>query len=327
MQEKNYKPLKIISQEEAIKNANKKIKRSMYERYPGLLSRWPKVNRAVGGSFRFGEITYLAGASGSGKSFILNMLREDFAGELNKDYPYPFKILAFSFEMASEDEIIRTYSSKLKTSYSNLVSAYKKITKEFYNIIEETSKELNNDIIHYVETTGNKGQILQTVEEFATLYPEHKLIITLDHSLLMEYLDEKNEIELVTNVARMALYLKKRYRAMVIILGQLNDKIEQPERIKNPMLHYPTKTDIHGSKQIFHIADTIIIIHRPELLNIQSYGRHSFPAKDLIAFHIIKSRLMGTVGMIRFKQDFAHGTLIEWEKVDREKDQTKLDLT
>ncbi len=163
MPEKNYKSLPIVSQSEAIEKANKKIKRSMYERYPGLITRWKKLNKAVGGVFRFGEITYLCGMSGSGKSYVLNMIREDFASELNENFPYPFKILAFSFEMASEDEVIRTYSSKLKTSYSTLVSAYRKITKEYYETIKETSKRINNDIIYYVETTGNREQMKATV--------------------------------------------------------------------------------------------------------------------------------------------------------------------
>jgi hypothetical protein len=91
------------------------------------------------------------------------MIREDFAGDLNKSYPNKFKILALSFEMGAEDEVIRTYSSSLNTSYSLLVSANEKITKEYYKIIEETSKKLNNNKIFYVETTGNRKRILSTV--------------------------------------------------------------------------------------------------------------------------------------------------------------------
>ncbi len=149
----------------------------------------------------------------------------------------------------------------------------------------------------------------------------------MDHTLLMEYLDEKNEVELISKTSSLALYFKKRYRAMVIYLGQLNDKIEQPDRIKNPVLHYPTKTDIHGGKSIYHISDTIIIIHRPELLGLANYGRRNYDTKGLIAFHVVKSRLNGMEGIIRFKQDFSHGTLTPWEDVNKGADQTKLDLT
>lgn len=159
----NYNSLPIITQKEAIKRANRKIYDAMTNKYPGLICRWNKVNGALGGAFRFGEITYLIGPSGSGKSYILNMLREDFAGKLNEDYPKPFKILAFSFEMGADDEVIRTYSSHLKTSYSNLVSANKKINKEYYEVIKNTSERVDNDIIYYVETTGNREQILSTV--------------------------------------------------------------------------------------------------------------------------------------------------------------------
>lgn len=168
MEKQNYNnTLNIISQSEAIKRANDKIYFAMKNKYPGLKSRWSKVNKALGGAFRFGETTYICGPSGSGKSYILNMIREDFAGEINANYPKPFKILAFSFEMGADDEIIRTYSSALKTSYSDLVSANQKISNDYYKLIEKTSKDVDNDIIYYVETTGNRNQILATVSKTA----------------------------------------------------------------------------------------------------------------------------------------------------------------
>lgn len=302
--------LPIVSQSEAIARANIKIEEAMNTKYPGLISRWSKVNDGLGGSFRFKEITYIAGASGSGKSYILNMLREDFAGELNHPYPNKFKILAFTFEMGADDEIIRTYSSYLKTSYSNLISSYKKISREYYELIEKTSKNVDNDIIYYVEVPGNRDQIFKTIDSFKKRFPDHRLVVTLDHTLLMEYLSEVGEVELVANVARLALLIKKRYGAMVIMLGQLNDKIEQPDRIRNPLLHYPKKTDIHGSKSIYMAADTIIIVHRPELLQIEKYGMHEYCAEGLIAWHFLKSRLHGKEGLIRMRQDFERGNLI-----------------
>jgi hypothetical protein len=204
-------------------------------------------------------------------------------------------------------------SSKLGVSYSTIVSSYQKITREFYRKIkEQTSKQLQNDKIFYVETTGNKERMKATVAQFHEQYPDDKLIITLDHSLLVEYLDEKSEVELVSEVAKMALFFKKEYGAMVIMLGQLNDKIEQPERINNPLFHFPKKTDLHGSKAIYMITDTLMVIMRPEANGIEYYGKRKWPTEDLIAIHVIKSRLNGTEGVIRLKQDFAHGTLHEW---------------
>lgn len=305
----NYNVLPIISQTEAIFQANKKIKEAMEETNPGLLCRWNAVNNALGGCFRFGEILYIAGPSGSGKSYILNMLREDFASDLNKEYAHKFKILAFTFEMSAADEIIRTYSSALKTSYSRLMSAYKKISPSYYDNITNTSSKIDNDSIYYVEMPGNREKILATVKHFHERFPDHKLVITLDHTLLMEYLDEKSEVELVTKLSMLSMYLKKEYSALIIMLGQLNDKIEQPERLKNPLLHFPKKTDIHSSKSVFFCSDSVIVINRPELLQLQSYGLPAYPTQDLIAWHILKSRLSGTEGIIRMRQKFSEGTL------------------
>jgi len=302
--------LEIITQREAIRRANIKIREAMETEFPGLTCRWGKVNEALGGCWHFKEITFIAGPSGSGKSFILNMLREDFASELNHKYPKKFKILAFSFEMSAEDEIIRTYSSKLKTSFSTLVSSYKKLTKDYYSMIEETSKHVDNDIIYYVETSGNRDQIYNTIKKFKQDNPGIELIVTIDHTLLLDHLDEAGEVELVTSMSKLAMRIKKEFGAMVIMLGQLNDKIEQPDRIKNPMLHYPKKTDIHSSKSVYMASDTIILINRPELLQIERYGLKEYITKDLIAWHFLKSRLYGNEGLIRMKQDFAHGNLV-----------------
>lgn len=129
----------------------------------------------------------------------------------------------------------------------------------------------------------------------------------------MEYLDEVSEVDLVNKMSRLALTMKKQFGAMVLFLGQLNDKIEQPERLKNPLLQYPSKTDIHGGKSIFMIADSVIIINRPELLNIKYYGPHKFYTKDSVYWHILKSRLSGTGGVIIMKQDFEHGTLHQFD--------------
>jgi hypothetical protein len=75
----------------------------------------------------------------------------------------------------------------------------------------------------------------------------------------MEYLDEMNEVDLINRISRLALVFKKKYNAMVIMLGQLNDKIEQSDRINVPQLHYPKKTDLHGGKSVYMIADRPVI--------------------------------------------------------------------
>jgi replicative DNA helicase len=304
--------LPIISQDEAIKRANSKIYYHMITDDPGIKCRWDKLNKAMGGQFQLGQVTSIAGASGSGKSFVLNMLREDFANpSLNPGHIKKLKILAFSLEMSAAEEVIRTYGSKLKTSYSQLISSYTKLKKEEYTKILQTSSKLKGkSTIWYVEKSGNRNIMMNTVDKFMNKFKDCELVVTIDHSLLMQYLDEKSEIELIVNVAKLAHELKKKYNATVIVLGQLNGEIERIERITNKMLHFPKKTDLHGSKQLYHIVDNQLVIHRPEMLQISEYGLNNQSTKDLVAMHIIKSRHAGNEGVIYFRNDFDHSNLI-----------------
>lgn len=302
--------LEVIPVTHAIEIANRKINYYRKEDLPGLVSRWPVINKIMGGYFRFGEVLIICGSSGSGKSYFLNMLRDDFLSDLNKNYKRDFKILSFSFEMSSADEIIRTYASKLQTSYSDLVSANNKISDEEYDKILNVGKNISNNKLFFVETSGNYQQIYETVKQFWEENNHCNLVITMDHTLLAEYLNENSEVELVSNLSRLSIRLRKEFGALVIFLSQLNDKIEQVERINNASLHYPQRTDIHGSKSIYMAADTLMIIHRPEKLGIIQYGPRYFSTSHMVALHFLKSRLYGTEGVVLMREDLSKGNLI-----------------
>jgi len=304
--------LPIIPHKIAIHRANEKIRESMTIAHPGLLCRWAKLNQVVGGHFRFGRIFTIAGASGSGKSYMLNMLRDDFAHKINDGYPRPYNILSFSLEMDAADEVIRSYSGNLGMSYEALLSAEEKISQTKFEEILNLSKTMVSTKIFFVEMSGNRDQMRSTVAHFNSMFPDAQLIITVDHTLLVEYLDEKSEVELVAHVAKFAMWAKKTYGALVILLGQLNDKIEHIERRSPEAKHlqYPTKTDIHGSKAVFMASDDVWIIHAPETLGLRYYGINDYPTHDLIALHVLKGRFSGRTGVIRFRNDFGKGNLI-----------------
>lgn len=169
------------------------LERSMEK---GLISRWPALNRGVMKHFRFNTIYTIAGASGSAKSFILNMLRTDFTDQqeirLNMDhlsddliqhfitkgefveslndlvrYPLnghvPFKpvFLHFSIEMHPKKENIRALSSFTGFSYDYLHSSAKIGTDEkgfnVYNKITDHEMNCFSDIL---EQFGDRKNIL-----------------------------------------------------------------------------------------------------------------------------------------------------------------------
>ncbi len=88
-----------------------------------LFSRHNKIKKALLGGWRFNNNYVIAGASGSGKSYYLNMLYQDFMNTtLNSEFKKPFKILHFGFEMTAYDEVIRAVSSNTKNSYRTILS-------------------------------------------------------------------------------------------------------------------------------------------------------------------------------------------------------------
>lgn len=276
-----------------------------------LRTRYPKLNKLLLAGFRFTNFVLICGLSGGGKSMFLNILHRDFLNpELNGKVKFPFRILHFSFEMAGEDEILRSACSKVKKSYGDLLSAEKLLTQEECDSVLSAIDTLGDDRLYYVDKPGNRAEIRETIYKFQAKFPNDKLIITLDHSLLVKYLDEKDEVQLLAELGKLFIDIRKDLGALIIVLGQLNDKIEAPQR-RDPSMNYPTKTDIHGSKQIYHAADTILVLHRPEIIHLDFYGRKQYPTTKMLFLHCLKQR-GGDVGMVRFQSDFANGMIHEF---------------
>lgn len=307
--------LPIKSSKQASEEAKKVIDEGRTGEQLGLKTRFKKLDKALLGGWRFNNQIILAGMSGGGKSFMLNMLRKDFANkELNKNFNKPFKQLHFSFEMSASDEVIRSASSDTKTSYGDLISAYSILNEfKYQDVIAQLKlyEELNID---YVEVSGTINDISETIDDYQRKYPQHDLIISIDHTLLTDYNNEKDEVSLVTNLSKMMLGKRKRINSMNILVSQLNADIEETQRIMNSDLHYPKKKDLHGSKAVYRDCDICLVVHTPEKLGITSYGRAEYDTRDKVFNHILKDRKGGASGVIEMLQDYANGNLIELDE-------------
>lgn len=281
-----------------------------------LMCRHPKINSALLGGWRFRKQYALCGASGSGKSFYLNLLYQDFINQgLNGNFRDPFKILHFNFEMPSADEVLRNVSSGTSLAYRELISADTMLSSTDHDRVKKHLDHIKDNPIYFVETMANVQQIHDTIMGFQGRFPQHRLVIGVDHTLLTSTRDEKSEVELISRLSRMFLSVRKRIESMNLLIVQLNDKIEAPERISNPSLHYPKKMDIHGAKAVYRDADYVMIMHAPEKLGIEAYGRKQYPTKDLIAMHFLKGRMGDDGFVIRLRSRLAKGDILQWEDI------------
>lgn len=327
MSKKEPKELPIKPMSVAIAEAKARIESERSGIVNGLYTRWAKVNRVMLKYWRFGLVTAVAGMSGSGKSAILNMIEDDFSNpDLNPFFVGKIGILAFKYEMSAADEILRTLSGKAEKSFSHLLSSEIDETKSvqekkpIYNTVDDFEYQdlcsmldkLQNRPIEYVENAGNLEQLWYTCIKWKEKNPNKRLIVTIDHTLLSKKLSEKDDLELASNTAQMAIRLKKTLNAMVILILQMNGEIEKANRRDNPDLHFPVKTDIHCGNQVFWACDNVFIFHRPEILHIDKYGKKPFAlkTKGLIHGSAIKTR-NGKTDDIFFKEEFSKGNITQ----------------
>lgn len=309
--------LKGKTSAKTVEEADKHLLATIKGEHKVLKTAWSRVNKMLLGGFHFKQIYLIAGASGHGKSFFLNMLQRHFISKGVNDPTFKFKILHFGFEMSAEVELLRRASAMAKVPYRKLVASDDPLSEEEYKRVKSFYNKLREEPIFYFEDPGSRLEIEATIRAFAKRFPDDELVVTLDHSLLVLGERGEDEVKTMSELGKMFIRLKKELGLCTIILGQLNDKIEGERRRDptNPALHFPTKTDIHGSKQLYHAVDVCMVIHQPALLNLEYYGKQNIPTKDLIVLHCLKQR-NGQQGFVLMLNKLNEGEIIERPKKD-----------
>ena len=245
------------------------------------------------------------------KSSIVNAIETDLI-ECNPTQDVV--VLDFSFEMVSFRSVTRKLSYRLKRTTSELYSAYDSIDESTMQMVEEEANKLKKYQIYYVDTPCTVEAIEKTIDYFHDNIAKGKwLIVILDHALLVEGDSERGTI---VDLQKMFIRKKKLSNTSIIQLSQMNRNIEQPERINNPALHFPLRSDLAASDALFHASDYVIAINRPELLNLQSYGIRHLPVRNKVYLHFLKVRDAGEPCILEFENDLKYGNLIESDTVN-----------
>lgn len=262
----------------------------------GLKSRWNEINKLIGGGFQEGFNYLIAGLSGSGKSTLANIIETDiFDCNPGED----IIVLNFNFETPSIMNLIKKYSADVGVTVNELMSTEGALSDQVLETLKVKSQRYKDYPIYYFDVSGTAENIQDTVIACRRKYPDKKIFCIVDHTTLVTPKNNQTEIQLVTDLALMSIKVKKQTNCTFLFLGQLNSNIEQTERLMNPALHTPMRSDLFGGKSVWNAMDVIVMPHRPDQLQLSSYTLQGLPTTDMMYFHIRKQRYgsLGTVQM------------------------------
>lgn len=309
MEQMSSKTLSFRHISTATNEAVEYIRKRKNHEIQSLRTRWNKFNKSCMGGIEPNTIYTIVGISGSGKSSFVNTLETDLI-DLNSNQDVI--VLNFSFEMLSSRQVGRKISSKLRQTTAELYSANNELTDDLLDRVEQTSQQIKSYPIYYVDTPGTVEDIASTINYFyETKAKDKKFVIILDHTLLVEGQNHESALQVISELQKLFIKVKKLPNTTIIQLSQMNRNIENPERINNPSMHYPMRSDISSADTIFHASDYVICIHRPELLNIQQYGPNRLLVKNKVYLHILKNRDAGECTILEFDNDLKYNNLIE----------------
>ena len=307
MEQKSFNTLPFKSISEVADESLEYIRKRKDKTIVPLKTRWNKFNKVCCGGIEPNMIVTIAGGSGSGKSAFANTLETDLI-DLNPDQE--IVILSFSYEMLSYRQVGRKLSNKLRKTTAELYSSDQSLSNTEFNKIEEVADKIKKYPIYYIDTPSTVENMEKTIDYFHENIAKGKwLIVILDHALLVEGQGE-SERGTIVDLQKMFIRKKKLSNTSIIQISQMNRNIEQPDRINNPSMHYPMRSDLAASDAIFQASDYVIALSRPELLNITAYGIDRLPVKDKVYLHFLKVR-DGEPFILEFENELKYGNLVE----------------
>ena len=304
----NARPLKPVSERDALKKALYKMKARRNGELKSLKTAWLNFNNAFCDGLEWRTITVVGARPGTGKTLFMEQLVNDVI-KLNPDQK--FRILKFQFEMLDETNGIRKLSMNVGSDYNTLMSKDMPVDKGVYQkCVQFYESTESYDIVDVVYDPCTVEEMCATIhaymEQFKTEDGFVNTLVTVDHSALFKLGGKyKDKFEMLNAFGEALTEMKKKFPVAFLVLSQLNRNVETIERAKDGTYgNYILDSDLYGSDALLQHADVVLGINRPFNRRIKFYGPEKYIINDpdLLVFHILKSR-NGFMGMNFYRLD------------------------
>lgn len=257
---------------------------------------YQSINNMGHDGFHPGTINCIAGHSGTGKTTLLNNIITTIP-KFNKNT----RVLMLSLEMPSRSLVARNLSRFSRNTVKDIT-----INKKYEELDHTILEKLEKLPIDYIEIAGDATETATNIAGYLSEYKDWSVFVALDHSLLIEGNDDASKIAELVN--HFNILRKKFPNSTYLILSQLNDAMQEKDRIYQRIKMYPSYTDLYQGRKLYHICDTVIVLNKPSTyLSDTTYGNQNLPlyfdSKDLLGnpikipiiyAHCIKGRDSGT---------------------------------
>lgn len=274
-----------------------------------LKTPWRKFDDIGMGGLEWGTITTIGGRSGDGKTAILLQITRNLH-KLNSDKD--FAILDFQFEMTAEKTAMREFAAFTHKSIKELGSVVRDIDDATIDQLKAYSQFHQHRDIYQVDRKMTVPQIRKTIVDFYRKFNK-PVIVTIDHSYLVQVGDEKSELAMLHNLGSMMTELKKHLPCLFIVLSQMKRDVEDIlRRTPGKAGNYPTSSDFYGGDALYNHSDIMIAIDRPYQKNVVPYGPQEFMVgPNHVVLHVLKARDGSPDKMLFFEADYAKMELRE----------------
>lgn len=235
-----------------------------------------------------GDIVGIAGASGGGKSFEVQRIKNFVMDVINNDAAKDYVWLDYAWEMRFMSNILRDLNKTLSKSKRDILTI--EFIDEEKALVKAYSENLSDGRYFINEDTITPKQFEKECSEFLEQQKDKKAVfISIDHIALGkdENSDKKGTVDAIIEIINR---LKKTYpNSYWIVLSQMNRNILG--RIKDKdIMAMPNRSDIFQSDSIFFICDYLYVCHNPYRLGIKQFSRVNEEAYEYLSKHFCEEK-------------------------------------